>query len=179
MINIHHVYKFRNRMEAIEEKKLIIETARLYLNKKERPGNSGFEDPEFEKDMIAIGWIKGYSWCALFAKLIFCKCKPGPYISLFDPGAVRTFNNFKKAKFQISLVPVVGCLVIWQHYAKGVAGWHGHAGICSSVINNHTFTTIEGNTSVGGSSNGDRVFEHTRTSEIKINGLNILGFVII
>jgi hypothetical protein len=157
----------------------VIETARQYINKKEKPGNSGFEDPIFEEDMKAIGWVKGYSWCALFAKMIFNKSKPGPYILLFNPGAVKTFNNFKANKYQISSVPVLGALVIWQEYKNGVADWHGHAAIVSQVIDSKTFYSIEGNTSGLGSRNGDRVFEHKRTTEIKPNGLNVMGFVVL
>jgi hypothetical protein len=165
--------------EIINPKKGVIETARAYINKKEKPGNSGFEDAEFEKEMIAIGWEKGMSWCALFAKMIFNKAKPGAYTLLFNPGAVKTFNNFRAHKYQISNKPVLGSLVIWQDYKNGIADWHGHAGIVSGVIDDHTFMSIEGNTSGGGSRNGDRVFEHTRKIEVKKNGLNVLGFVII
>lgn len=162
-----------------------IDLARTYINKKEKPNNSGFEDPEFEKDMIAVGWEKGMSWCALFQKMIFNKAYQfssatnGKFILLFNPGAVKTFNNFKSNKFQISNKPVLGSLVIWQDYKNGVAQWQGHAGIVSGVIDDHNFTSIEGNTSGGGSRNGDRVYEHTRKVEVKANGLNVLGFVIV
>ena len=32
------------------------EVARLDIGQKEKPGNSGFVDPQLEKDMRAIGW---------------------------------------------------------------------------------------------------------------------------
>ncbi len=159
----------------------IIEIAKTYIGKKEKPGNSGFEDPEFEKEMIARGWEKGFSWCAVFAELMFSKAYPDDLtmLKLFNPGAVKTFENFKGAGYNISNKPELGNLVIWQHYENGKALWTGHAGIVSEVLNTSTFRSIEGNGSVAGSRNGDRVVEKLRIVIMKKTGLNIKGFIII
>lgn len=157
----------------------IIDIARTYIGKKEKPGNSGFEDPVFEKEMIARGWEKGFSWCALFAELVTSKAYPEEkaMLQLFNAGAVKTFERFQAAGFKISNKPELGSLVIWQHYKDGKSIWQGHVGIVSEVINDTTFKSIEGNGSAGGSSNGDRVVEKLRTTAVKRNGLNIKGFI--
>lgn len=160
----------------------VIEIARQYIGKLERLGNTGFEDPQFEADMKALGeWQSGYAWCACFAQMCFRKAFPerDELKKLFDPSTRKTFDNFKKAGFKISLSPVIGSLVIWATYKNGIKEWTGHAGIVSDVIGANAFKSIEGNTSGAGSRNGDRVFEHNRTTVAKANGLNVMGFIII
>ena len=158
----------------------IIETARQYIGQLEKPNNSGFQDPQFEADMIKFGeWQKGFSWCACFAEMCFRKAYPErqDLAALFDPSTRRTFANFTKAGFNISQKPVLGSLVIWANYKNSIKEWTGHAGIVSDVLGENAFKSIEGNTSAQGSRNGDRVAEHNRTTAIKANGLNVLGFI--
>jgi hypothetical protein len=159
------------------------EIARAYIGKLEKPNNSGFQDAEFEKEMISLGeWAKGYSWCACFATMCFRKAYPDRSDKLkltFDPSTRKTLDNFRAAKYTISVSPVKEALVIWGDYEGSKLTYMGHAGIVSEVIDKNTFKSIEGNTSGGGSRNGDRVWEHLRTTAIKPNGLNVLGFVII
>ncbi|HEY6950031.1 MAG TPA: CHAP domain-containing protein [Nitrososphaeraceae archaeon] len=163
------------------------EIARTYIGKLEKPNNSGFQDPAFENDMKDFGeWKKGYSWCACFAQMCFRQAfqfssdsKHKDLQKLFDPSTRKTLDNFRAAKYTVSVSPVKEALVIFGDYENGKLTWRGHAGIVSQVIDNNTFKSIEGNTSGGGSRNGDRVWEHLRTTTIKANGLNVLGFVII
>lgn len=160
-----------------------IDLARLYVGKKEKPGNSGFEDPEFEKDMKAFGeWAPPMSWCCCFQQMIFRKSLPEKseeLKKLFDPSATATFKNFKEAHYPILQKPVIGALVLWQRHENGVATWHGHAGIVIEVVSEKFFKTIEGNTNIDGSDNGDGVYERVRSTDIKKKGLNVLGFVVI
>lgn len=160
----------------------IVEIARTYIiNRKEKPGNSGFEDPSFEVEMAAEGWLKKNAWCATFAKLIAKKAYPEKaedFNKLFNPSAVRTFNNFlKSGKYDVHYVPVEGDLVVWQRYQNNIADWKGHVGIVSSVISATSFTSIEGNTNVTGSPEGDRVQEKHRLIFRPVTGLRVLGFV--
>lgn len=160
-----------------------IEIARTYLGEIEKPNNSGFHNPTMEAEMKALGeWQMGFAWCACFTQMVFRKTFPEQserLRKLFTPSTRDTFNNFKNADFPISQKPVLGALVIWASYKGGKQQWSGHAGIVSEVIDNSTFKSIEGNTSASGSRNGDRVAEQTRTTAIKANGLNILGFITI
>lgn len=159
----------------------IIEIAKTYIGKKEKPNNSGFEDPVFESEMITRGWIKGYAWCSLFAELIASKAYPEEkeMIKLFHAGAVKTFDNFKEAGYKITTYPVPGSIVVWQHYENGLAQWMGHVGIVSDTLSDTMFHSIEGNGSFDGSRNGDRVVEKLRTTQLKRSGLNIKGFITI
>jgi hypothetical protein len=158
-----------------------IDIARSYLGKKEKPNNSGFEDPAFETDMTNEGWERGWAWCCVFQKLIFKKAFPDrakEFDKLFTPGAVATFNNFKKAKYTILDKPFVGALVIYRHYENGVAHpWQGHAALVSQIGNGLEYWSIDGNTSASGSRNGDRVIERKKSCEFKNTGLNAIGFI--
>jgi hypothetical protein len=158
----------------------VVAIARNYIGKKEKPGNSGFEDTAFEADMLNEGWQRGWAWCAVFAKMVLKKAYPlkAKDIDLyFSPGAVNTFGKCVNSPFPITPVPVVGCVVIWQDYDDGNKSWQGHVGIVSEVISATQFKSIEGNTSGEGSRNGDRVFEHTRSTDFKKDGLNVIGFI--
>lgn len=158
-----------------------ITLAKQYLGKKEKPNNSGFEDPAFEADMKNFGeWLPTYAWCACFCQMIFRKSYPeksDALKKLFDPSTRKTFENFKAAKYTISQKPIVGALVIWASYVGGKMQWTGHAGIVTEIVNDNVFKSIEGNTSGAGSRNGDRVNENTRTLSVKSNGLNVMGFI--
>lgn len=158
-----------------------VEIARNYLGKTEKPGNAGFNDPEFEKDMIKYGeWQPGYAWCACFAQMVFRKCFPeisDALKKLFDPSTRKTMLNFQEAGYTTFTEPFVGALVIWGQYSKGKLLWNGHAGIVSQVFSKTDFAAVEGNTAKSGSRNGDRVYEHTtRNTKKKKDGLVVLAF---
>ena len=125
------------------------EVAKKYVGKTEKPSNSGFTDPEFERRMKEVGWLTGQAWCSYFGELCYKEAFPDKYKklqSLFDASAVKTFNKFKAGGFIISQVPVDNSIVVWQHYSKGIPGWQGHLGICVKAINASNFKTIEANT---------------------------------
>lgn len=158
------------------------EVARKYVGKTEKPSNSGFQDPEFERRMKEVGWLTGQAWCSYFAELCFKEAYPDKYKkvqNLFDASAVKTFNKFKAGGSPISQTPVENSIVIWQHYSKGVAGWQGHAGVCIKAIDATTFKSIEGNTSgpSGNQREGFIVAEKTRTIKKVTDGLSVMGFI--
>lgn len=149
-------------------------------------GNFGFADPAFASEMIEEGWHVGWAWCAIFARVVFVNCFPlqeNILRSLFSPSAVQTFNNFKKAGYQVSMEPAVDSLVIWQTIKGGVAQPTGHAGIvvsCSGPKDPTAFESIEGNTSTPGEREGYIVARHPHrvVSDVK-SGLKVLGFITI
>lgn len=154
--------------------------ASQYIGKKEKPNNSGFEDPKFEADMVKFGaWQKGFAWCACFCRMVFIKSYPEKsesYKKIISPSTRTTYNNLMGFGYTCFQKPSVGALVLWATYRSGIQQPTGHAAIVTEVNEDGTFKTIEGNGSANGSRNGDRVVEHTRNLDLKPNGLNILGF---
>lgn len=158
-----------------------IEVARKDIGKKEKPGNSGFHDPEHEKRLMAVGWQRGQAWCAYQIEAWAWEAYPekkDQIKGLFVPSAVNTFRNLVQAGFKKSDVPKVGAFVFWQKYEDGKAAWTGHCGVVSEVISETTFKSIEGNTSNSGSRNGDGVYELARVIKKDVqDGLKVIGFI--
>lgn len=156
----------------------VVQIAKSYIGKTEKPNNQGFNDAAFEKKMQAVGFEKGHAWCAYFTELVFKEAYPTnkELDKLFSASAVTTFYNFQKANYKISIKPEVGSLVIWQTQKDGKPQWTGHAGIVVEV-NGDTFKSVEGNTNDGGGRDGYIVALKSRKVQQVKNGLQVLGFV--
>lgn len=150
-----------------------IEIAKKYLGQKEKPGNIFDVKSPLGKILIEAGQKDGEAWCCYFTEAVFVETLR----ALFSASTVQTFHNFKNAGYEISDVPQVGALVIWQNYKGGKPQWSGHAGIVTKVNSDGSFHTIEGNTNSTGSREGDSVQEKVRKNIKTDNGLNILGFI--
>jgi hypothetical protein len=159
----------------------LIEAAKKDIGKKERRSNLGFEDPELEKAMKAVGWRPGWAWCASILEKWIWEAYPRMKEEVqgyFVPSAVATFRNLKNAGYEVSMTPTEGALVFWQRMQDGVAQWQGHAGVVSKVLSDIEFYSIEGNTNSAGSREGDSVQEKRRTVNLEItDGLRVMGFV--
>jgi hypothetical protein len=162
----------------------VVEIAKKYIGKTEKPSNSGFSDELLQKRMEEVGWQKGQAWCSFLMELI---CKEADQKNwwklekLFSGSAVETFKNFKANGNKILDKPVVGSLVVWQKQINGKPHWSGHIGLVSEVINDTTFKSIEGNTipdnASGDSREGYIVAQKKRTVKKVTNGLQIIGFI--
>jgi hypothetical protein len=152
-----------------------IEIAKKYIGQKEKPGNDFDTNTPLGKILKEAGQKDGEAWCAYFTEAIFVETLR----VLFSASTVQTFHNFKNAGYEISDIPKVGTLVIWQRYKNGLPTWAGHAGIVTKVNPDGSFVTIEGNTNSTGSREGDSVQEKVRQNRRVENGLNILGFITI
>ena len=76
----------------------LVEYARSFVGQKERPGNTGFQKVDFDNMMREQGFKPGFSWCAIFCKLVFAKFLDKSFMPIFSPSAVKTYNNFIKQK---------------------------------------------------------------------------------
>lgn len=163
----------------------ILAAAKYYVGQKEKTGNSGFQDPNFEKELASVGWQKSYAWCAYFTKLIYTKAyrndaKLSKVVrERFNGGALATYNNAKAdGIFKVSDIglPIVGAIAVWQHGKSG----NGHVGIVVSFeLKTNTMYCIEGNTNANGSREGDQVAIKVRPigAPKTATGLNLKGFI--
>lgn len=149
----------------------------------EKPGNSGFSNADFERDMKIIGWYLGAPWCAFVVRFIM---KEAYYMNAeiikivnkcFTGGAVDTYNRVvNDGTFKTGNTPKVGAIVIWKH---GI-GPSGHAGVVESFdLKTNTMTCCEGNTNAAGSREGNAYARKLRTINrgFQPNGLNIVGYI--
>lgn len=162
--------------------KTVVEIAKSYIGEKEIKGNAGFENEEFEKRMEAVGFRTGFAWCALFAELVYVSAfvdKKEELTKLFSAGAVKTMNNFKRAKgWKLARTAKPGALACFQTYRKGVPQWTGHIGIVEKV-GKDSFTCIEGNTNANGGREGIEVARRIRRYNFDgANGLILRGFIV-
>lgn len=150
--------------------------ARQYVGQRERPGNTGWLDADFEADMVRVGWKRGQAWCAYFVRL--CVRLGTGLVDKTSPSAVQTFRNYSKAGLA-GLEPRVDSIACWAHYKDGKATGKGHVAIVEKVDTfARTMSCIEGNTDGSGGREGDGVYSKTRYTYPRetSNGLKLLGF---
>lgn len=139
------------------------EQALQYVGKKEKPGNAGFEDPELEKKMKAIGWQAPWPYCVLGVKLCALQAEVGTPATqkLFSPNCQDTFENFLKAGYRITMEPEPNAIVIWENWKNGQLTTKGHAGVVTKKTDTG-FEVVEFNTDGGGSREGDGIHLKSR-----------------
>jgi hypothetical protein len=132
-----------------------LEIAISYNGTKEEPGNTG----KFVTDSLKlVGLGTGHAWCQAF----IYRCYHEAAIALGVPnpctkvaGVLRHWQQTKGLKLSKLAAKDMqaGDIIVYDH-GKGL----GH--ICFFIKNNAdgTMQTIEGNTSLGGSRNGDGVY---------------------
>jgi hypothetical protein len=153
----------------------IVEIASKYIGQREKPGNMGFINPDFDAKMRSVGFADTHAWCAYFAELVWREA--GQDTSHFSASAFRTYLNYQDAGRKGSEIAVPGALAVWRSVKSGKPGWTGHIGIVAEA-SAESFKCIEGNTNKAGGREGIEVAMKTRTYQWKaINGLQLVGFI--
>ncbi len=140
-------------------RKKTIRFARQFLGQKEKAGNIGFQNPQFETYLKEYGnFAKGDPWCAVFVRAAWMwnYGKRYPQLdSLLHKHVLTMYRNFQNdtsGKFIVNQTPKTGAIFIMN---KG--GGNGHTGFVENVYNDGTFSTIEGNTNEVGGREGVKV----------------------
>ncbi len=173
--------------------KSIVEIAEVFIDLKETPNNSGFHDHSGIRDltemhpeefMKTLGWQPSWAWCAFIPKAVW-KLYYSQYDtpmairldSLFSPSVAQMESTFDGSDFPFRRDPVEGAIAIWRSYENGVETWRGHTGIVTG-FSDMLLTTIDGNTNVDGSREGQVCRRKSRGfgRDVK-NGLRLKGFV--
>ena len=164
---------------------IIVDIAKSFLGQTETPNNSGFKDKNFETAMKSVGWVKGYSWCVLFVKLVWKNAiadetTRAAAMKLINPNSQATLQNFIKDKsglFEISDKATPGAIAIFQTFKNGKGQWTGHAGLVTAAYPDY-FESIEGNTNDAGGREGYIVATKKRKYNSAVtNGLRLRKFI--
>lgn len=151
---------FTTRIEVVPSSKVLryraIEVARTQLFVREKTGHN--DGREVEEYLQSVGLGKGYSWCQAF--VYWCYQQSADALHITNP-----------------VTHTAGVLYHWQHThgeklepSRAIAGdvfvmdfgnGEGHTGMISEVRYD-VITTIEGNTNIDGSRNGNGVYERSR-----------------
>jgi len=126
--------------------------------------NVGFVDKSFQTMMKAVGWKGGEAWCMYYCKLVYMQ-----FFSFDREFLAKNFNGSTSGTLQnvINLnargdrryvfikanTPQIGDIICLQ----------GHVALVQEVISPTIVKTIEGNTNVRGSREGEGVSENKRT----------------
>jgi hypothetical protein len=160
----------------------VVRIAKSIIGQKEISGNAGFQDPDFQKRMVEVGFVKSHAWCTYTGELIWKEAfiEQHPLYAeidrCFSSMATVTWQNFKASKlFKTGQLPKRGALAIWK-YGNGPSG---HLAVVVEEMPAPKFETVEGNTNDSGGREGIEVADKIRrTGEpFKAKGLNLLGFV--
>lgn len=132
-----------------------LEIAETQLYVREKTGKN--DGVEIKKYLNSVGLPEGYAWCAAFVFWCFEQAAialnvPNPLVR--TAGVLNHWNNTKGQKIQKD--PQPGDIFIMD-YGKGL----GHMGIVSEVFSDRV-VTIDGNTNLQGSREGDGVYERSR-----------------
>jgi hypothetical protein len=126
--------------------------------------NVGFVDKSFQAMMKSVGWKGGEAWCMYYCKLVYMQ-----FFSFDREFLAKNFNGSTSGTLQnvINLnargdrryvfikanTPQIGDIICLQ----------GHVALVQEVISPTIVKTIEGNTNVRGSREGEGVSENKRT----------------
>lgn len=157
--------------------------AAQFIDIKEIGDNAGFSNEIFQKMMRSVGWQGGEAWCMYFAKSIYMQAFPkkAPEINKVLTGSTQ--QSWQNAKAHPDLFKIIthgnpqkGDIIIWQSTTNGSLG---HAGIVYKKDEGDTWYTIEGNSGLGGTREGQGVVKLKRDlTPGTIDGkLRLLGFI--
>lgn len=153
----------------------IVKKALSFVGQKENgANNSGFEDPEFEELLRSFGWLPGQNWCAYAQMAVLQGLIPEDKFKLLSPSVNSIYWNFKSYNKKCIVKTVeIGHLAIFQVYKNGKPTWMGHIGLVTSIVDDITFKSAEGNGNSKGGSRGDEFVNIPRKLDFspKKNGL--------
>jgi hypothetical protein len=140
--------------DAVKSKDCLLDEARKLIGIKEVGGNN--RGPEVDKIIISSGGKPGQAWCAYTQVFIHKKCRlshaNGMALSWFIKPRIIHKNQYTQGD-------------VFSVYNSGLRRI-GHVGLIEQVLPSGKFiVTIEGNTSGGGSREGDGVYRLTRSTK--------------
>lgn len=156
--------------------------AETFLNEQEIGVNSGFASKAFEQMLKDVGWQGGEAWCMYFAKAVYLQAFPAKADKIDKVLNGSTQSSWRNAKdsslFDVITdgKPHIGDIIIWQNIKNTSTG---HAGIVRKHLDGDNYRTVEGNSGLGGTSEGDGVVNNNRKLVPGcIDGsLKLLGFI--
>jgi len=164
-------------------RKKVSRLAKLYAGVNEIGNNVAVSDPQLNEWLKAVGWKNGEAWCMYFVKALYMNAFPNKAaeINKILTGSTQgSWANVKQHpdvfKVIIDGKPMSGDIIIWQSVNDPSKG---HAGIVYKRDSGDKYFTVEGNSDLSGSAEGDGVSKNTRTlvPGTVEGSLKLLGFI--
>lgn len=130
-----------------------------FIGVREKSGKN--DGPEVEMFLRTVGLGKGYPWCAAFVK--YCLLEAGIESAKKINGMALSCENksdfvYNKGK-KIKEVEAGDVFTLYYAKLKRI----GHTGFVDKEINSSIFESVEGNTNIAGSREGDGVYRKKRS----------------
>lgn len=157
--------------------------ASSFLGQMEIGNNAGFVSAVFQQMLADVGWRGGEAWCMYFGKEVWIQAFPkkADIIRKYFTGSTQmTWANAKANPQYFKVItsgkPMIGDIAIWQNINDPSTG---HAGIVEKNIGSSNYNTVEGNSGMGGTSEGQGVTENERylVPGYVDGNLRLLGFI--
>jgi hypothetical protein len=157
--------------------------AAKFIDIKEIGDNADFSNAVFKKMLQDIGWKGGEAWCMYFDKSIYMQAFPNKANEINRVLTGSTQQSWKNAianpqlfKVITSGDPRIGDIIIWQSINNDSLG---HAGIALKKQKGKTWFTVEGNSGLGGTREGQGVVKLSRylVPGTVTGNLKLLGFI--
>jgi hypothetical protein len=157
--------------------------AARFIDQKEIGQNSGFADAAFEKMLRDVGWQGGEAWCMYFAKSVYMQAFPNKADQINRVLTGSTQQSWKNAIDNPGVFRVItdgparkGDIVIWQSTKNPTLG---HAGIVERKKGIDDGITVEGNSGLGDTREGEGVSDKQRelVPGAVMGSLKLLGFI--
>lgn len=149
----------------------IVAEASKWVGQKEISPNQGWKDKDFEKKMVAAGWVKGSPYCASFVRMVMMEVAKGDSLDFvkknMNASAQSTYNNLAKSNNFCEKIsePEPDCIVCYQH----------HTEICEGVNDDGTINVISANSLFSDGSEG--VVAKKRAAGKAIDDDPFLGYI--
>ncbi len=151
----------------------LILMAKSQVGVRENGFNKGKMVEEFQK--VVDGKAQSEAWCMAFMQWVIKKVcdQHGIKNPMYQSEHCYTVWNGTPEKYRLSK-PKAGSIMIQVTKTKGKT--NGHTGIVTGGISGDNFSTVEGNTNGAGSSEGDGVYNKTRSIHGS-SSMNVKGFI--
>lgn len=169
----------------------IVQIAQGYLGQEESPAhnNTGFKDPNFQQEMVDVGWYSGGSWCAFLAMVVWFRAYADSALlpkvkQLMSGNSQQMARNFHADPVWPTSIttPKIGAMAIFGDVGSTTSG-HTACAIISISADGQYYTTVEGNTiptgNPGNVANGYIVATHTHLvgAPHPTSGLEFIRFI--
>ena len=155
-----------------EKAAIAVQIADSFEGIKEIGDNQGFDNKNFERMMLEVGWWRGAAWCAFSLKLIYQLAGIKTTVTGWSPTAYNKRHViFTDGVLREPIKPGDSGTLSYAKYRNNPKRFKaiGHAFIIKKTIGNSAVVTGEGNTDGNGDREGNGFYEKIRPLNANIH----------
>jgi len=155
-----------------EKAAVAVQIADSFEGIKEIGDNRGFDNKNFERMMLDVGWWRGAAWCAFSLKLIYQLAGIKTTVTGWSPTAYNKKHViFTDGRLLEPIRPGDSGTLSYAKYRNNPKRFKaiGHAFIVKKTIGNSAVITGEGNTDGNGEREGNGFYEKIRPLNANIH----------